>query len=280
MLPVLMASAGNHCFAPLQHGEQSSPQAWVHAWEQRGGKEPQSSGRASTPWGRGSSRCLLAALCSTLAEGGGRQGLHPTEQDTAGRFPPLPPLGTSQPLSYPPVCSHSSPFLPGESVVEGAGRELLPVPCLLPQDPPLHREKTSRGSAVQAEMDVCSWVWPNLLLAGGTGLARRGIGARIVSSGSSQVKSSIAAKPGPRGSWASTISHLQHRWPRAVWPHLCSFGVSALVFPLGSPSHSHPSVHQPLCLHSRWVPWHSLPLPISLPCCGDALLPLDHPWHW
>lgn len=47
-------------------------------------------------------------------------------------------------------------------------------------------------------MDVCSRARPNLLLAGGTGLARRGTGDGIFSSGSLQVKSSIVgAGPAP-----------------------------------------------------------------------------------
>lgn len=95
--------------------------------------------------------CSLLSHCtaSPWLLGERRRGLHPAEQEDAHRqvlFPFLP----CGPCSPP-----SSPFFSGESVVvEGVGRELLLVPCLLPQDP--SREEASRGSAVKAEMDVCS----------------------------------------------------------------------------------------------------------------------------
>lgn len=92
---------------------------------------------------------LLSAL--PWLQGAGRHSLHPAEQEDTCRQVLLPFLPWG-PCSLP-----SSPFFSSESVlVEGVGRELLTLPCLLPQDPPLCREKASRGSAVQVEMDVCS----------------------------------------------------------------------------------------------------------------------------
>lgn len=62
-------------------------------------------------------------------------------------------------------------------------------------------EQASRGSAEQARMDFCSRARPNLLLAGGTGLPRRGTAAGIFCRGS----------PQQTGSWASTEFCLQIR---------------------------------------------------------------------
>lgn len=79
---------------------------------------------------------LLSAL--PWLQGAGRHSLHPAEQEDTRRQVLLPFLPWG-PCSLP-----SSPFFSSESVlVEGVGRELLTLPCLLPQDPPLCREKAS-----------------------------------------------------------------------------------------------------------------------------------------
>lgn len=96
-------------------------------------------------------------------------------------------------------------------------------------------------------MDVCSGVRPNLLLAGGTGLARRGTGARVSSSGSPCVKSIIVAKPAPGGSWAGTVSACSIARPGPYGPSRVPSGsqlrsLPCAAIPIPTPVPSGPSL--------------------------------------
>lgn len=173
-------------------GKQSSPRpGWC--WE-----GPPEWWESTNPVGQGGFSLLWLP-------GEGRRRLHRAESRTQV------PLGTSQPLPA-RLAAPPPPHFWAVSQWRWRGGQGAAAAAAGPA------EQASRGSAEQAEMDVCSRARPNLLLAGGTGLASRGTGAGVFSPGEEQ----------QRESWASTEFCVQHR-AGGPWP--CSCGVSALVEP-------------------------------------------------
>lgn len=112
-----------------QPGSRAVPRpGWC--WEQRGGRDPQSGGRAPAPWGRGG--FSLPLPCSGCREEGGKASIPQSSRTQAGS-----PGDLAAPSS-PPGSSPSSPFFSGESVaVEGRAGSccLFAAPLLPPQDP-------------------------------------------------------------------------------------------------------------------------------------------------